>query len=107
VRRFFALFLFVALVLLCAAAQAAEGTVLDEEQQPCVMESGTRPQQHQAFLFKSDSVRLSTPARAQTVRGIELPGDSVCSEASSEVRSVSPSRVSRQTVTQQNIVERK
>ncbi len=107
-RKVLVLVLALFLVLVCSAAQAAGSAVLDNEgQRDCVMEAGTHAREHHAILFKSGDMGVSTPARAQTARGVEIPEGPVCFGVLSGVRSFAPSRVSRQTVTQQNIVERK
>ncbi len=106
-RKVFALVLFLAVVLACMAAKTAGAAVSNEEQQNCVMESGVHSQQHQAILFKSENVKVPSPARAQTARGVEIQDGFACSEVLSGAKSVKPSCTSRQTITQQNIVERK
>ena len=106
-RKIFALILFLAVVSVCMTLQTANAAVPDAEQRNCVLESGTHSHQHHAILFKSENVRVSTPARAQTVCGAEVQDDLTCSEVLSGVKSAKPFYTSRQTITQQNIVERK
>ena len=106
-RKIFALILFLTVVLACMAVKAANAVTLNEERRDCVMESGVHSHQHHAILFKSENVRVSTPARAQTARGAEIQDDLTCSEVLSGAKSTKPFYISRQTITQQNIVERK
>ena len=106
-RKVFTLILLLAVVSVCTIIQTANAAVPDEEQRHCVLESGTHSQQHHAILFKSENIRVSTPARAQTARGAEIQDNLTRSEFLSGVKSVKPFYTSRQTITQQNIVERK
>ena len=72
------------------------------------LESGGHSRQFNAVIFRTDSVTPQRPARAQIPSGdVETPNDSVSSETLERFKSAIPSQASRQTVTRQNIVERK
>ena len=106
-RKIFALILFVTVVLACMAVRTANAVTSNEERRECVMESGVHSQQHHAILFKSENTGVSSPARAQTARGVAIQDDTACSEVLSGAKSTKPLHITRQTITQQNIVERK
>lgn len=106
-RKVFAVILFLFAALACMAARTADAAVPDEEQRDCVMESCSHSQQHHAIIFKSDGSGVTAAARCQSASGVKLPDSSASSETTGRTKPLAPSRASRQTITQQNIVERK